>query len=303
MKIIAIIGSTASGKSNLAFKLAQKFDGCILSLDTLSIYKHIDIVSAKPSNEELNKIKHFAIDIRNPDENFSIMDFIEVFKEAKEYALKNKKVLIIAGGSSFYLKSMIDGISILPVVNDKIKEKAKQKAKDLEYAYKFLYKLDKKYMQDIKQNDRYRITRAFEIYLSTNETMSTYFKKHPRINVIDKKDIDIFHLYIDKEELHQRITKRTISMIELGLIEEIKNLRKKYGDNFCAIKSIGIKESLDYIDDKSTKEELIEQISLNTRKLAKRQRTFNKTQFENIVNADFDEIYQEIVSKEDRYKI
>ena len=103
-KIFAIVGPTASGKSDLALSLAQKLNSIILSVDSLAVYKEIDIASAKPSKEELSKIKHFGIDELYPNEKFSVIKFIEIFKNAKEYAKKHNKSLIIVGGTSFYLK-------------------------------------------------------------------------------------------------------------------------------------------------------------------------------------------------------
>jgi tRNA dimethylallyltransferase len=304
MKMIAIIGATASGKSDLALEFAQKINGCILSLDSLSIYKHINIVSAKPSKSDLDKVKHFGIDIKNPDNSFSIMDFIEVFEYAYKEACANKMPLIISGGSSFYLKTLIEGISPLPILDDKIREKAKEKAKNLEKAYEFLYKLDKKYMVNIKPNDRYRVTRAFEIYLSTREPMSEFFEKNPRkkiLNIVD--NIDVFNLDIQKDTLHKRIKMRVINMIDNGLINEVQFLRDNYGDTLVSKKSIGIKETLEFLENKIDKDELIEQISTNTRKLAKRQKTFNRHQFTNIINGEYIEIFDYIIKNKNQYML
>lgn len=295
MKMIAIIGASASGKSDLAFKVAKKFDGYILSLDSLSVYKNIDIVSAKPTKEQMQSVRHFGIDNVCADESFSIMDFIDVYREAKEIATRDNKLLIIAGGSSFYLKSMIDGLSKLPQITEKIKEKAKLKSKNIETAYEFLYKLDKSYMRSIKPNDRYRITRAYEIYLSTNETMTTYFEKNPRIKVID--GIDIFNLHIEKEELAKRVRSRTIAMLENGLLDEIKFLKEKYSDNLSPMKSIGIKETLLFLNNEIDMSTLREDIVSNTMKLAKRQKTFNKTQFSNVVSGSYEELFDAICNK------
>jgi tRNA dimethylallyltransferase len=288
MNTIAIIGSTASGKSDLAFDLAQKINGYILSLDSLSVYKQIDIAAAKPTIEQLNSIRHFGINEVLINEPFSIMDFIRIYYFAKEEAESKNKPLIIVGGSSFYLKSMIDGISPLPTVNSDIKEKAKYKSKDLEKAYDFLYKLDKKYMQNIKQNDRYRITRAFEIYLSTNKPMSVYFELNKREVII--KDIDIYNLFVEPDLLRDRIKERTISMVNKGLIEEVELIYKEHGEGKGAMKSIGVKETIKYIKGETSKEEMIEEIYHNTTKLAKRQRTFNRTQFKNIITGTYEEL-------------
>jgi len=296
MKMIAIIGASASGKSDLAFKIAKKYNGYILSLDSLSVYKEINIVSAKPTSKEIDEILHFGVDEIYPNESFSIMDFIGLYKKAKQKCLDDNKLLIIAGGSSFYLKSMIEGISVLPSLSNDIKEKAKLKSKNIEKAYEFLYKLDRKYMRHIKPNDRYRITRAFEIYLSTNATMSTYFEQNPRIKVID--NIDIYNLYIPKDELVENIQKRTKNMFHIGLLDEVRFLRDKYGDNISPMKSIGIKESISYLDNQISIEQLEQDINTNTTKLAKRQKTFNRTQL-NTTDGNYQELFDIICKKLD----
>ena len=129
IKQLAIIGPTASGKTDLAIKTAKSIDAYILSIDSLSIYKEIDIVSAKPSKVEMQGIKHFGIDVLNPNEHFGVDILIDIYKEVKELCEKNKKNLIIVGGTSFYLKSLLNGLSILPHMNKKVKEKVTFKLK------------------------------------------------------------------------------------------------------------------------------------------------------------------------------
>ena len=153
IKQLAIIGPTASGKSDLAIKIALQIDAYILSIDSLSIYKEIDIVSAKPSKEELNAVKHFGIDVLNPDEYFSVDIFIDLYKEVLKECEENNKNLIIVGGTSFYLKSLVQGLSTLPKISDEIKEVVNKKLLNLENCYNFLSELDKKYMKKISSND------------------------------------------------------------------------------------------------------------------------------------------------------
>jgi tRNA dimethylallyltransferase len=143
-------------------------------------------------------------------------------------------------------------------------------------------------MQNIKQNDRYRITRAFEIYLSTNKPMSAYFELNKREVII--KDIDIYNLFVEPNLLRDRIKERTISMVDKGLIEEVKLIYKEHGGGKGAMKSIGVKETIKYIKGEISKEEMIEEIYHNTSRLAKRQRTFNRTQFKNIITGTYEEL-------------
>ena len=174
MKEIAIIGSTASGKTALSLELAEKTNSIILSLDSLCVYKEIEIASAKPTLEERGNIIHFGIDEVFPNEEFDVIKFIELYKKSKEYAIKNNKNLIIVGGTGFYLKALIDGLSL--GIETKIKLDIHQ-----EEAYELLYSIDKDYMQRIEKNDRYRIEKAYAIYKQTGLSPTSYFEKNQKI--------------------------------------------------------------------------------------------------------------------------
>ncbi|MFA6742375.1 MAG: tRNA (adenosine(37)-N6)-dimethylallyltransferase MiaA [Arcobacteraceae bacterium] len=270
MKEIAIIGSTASGKTALSLEIASKTNSIILSLDSLCVYKEIDIASAKPTIKERGEIIHFGIDEVYPNEEFDVIKFIELYKKARDYAIKYEKNLIIVGGTGFYLKALIDGLSL------GIETKIKLDITPLE-AYELLYSIDKDYMQKIEKNDRYRIEKAYAIYKQTGLSPTSYFEKNPKIALA--KDLKIFEILWDKEELKNRISLRTKIMINSGLIDEVIFLEKKYTRAPNCMAAIGIIETLEYLDGKLSKIELEEKISLNTTKLAKRQNTFNKSQF------------------------
>ena len=200
MKEIAIIGSTASGKTALSLEIASKTNSIILSLDSLCVYKQINIASAKPTIKERREIIHFGIDEVYPNEEFDVIKFIELYKKSKDYALKNNKNLIIVGGTGFYLKALIDGLS--QGVDSKIKLDISSSE-----AYDILYSLDKDYMQKIERNDRYRIEKAYSIYKQTGLTPTSYFEKNQKIPLA--KDLKIFEILWDKEELKNRISQRT----------------------------------------------------------------------------------------------
>ena len=241
IKQLAIIGATASGKTSISIKLAQKMDGYILSLDSLSIYKEIDIASAKPTIKEREGIKHFGIDEVYPNEPFNVNLFIKIYKKAYNEALNNNKNLIIVGGSSFYLKSLINGLSPLPEISQDTILKTTKAIKELSQAYNMLYSIDIDYMKNINPNDKYRIEKALNIYYETNLTPSEYFKKNP-IKPIIKDNIPIYEVEIDRDILRKKISKRTINMIQMGLIDEVIYLKKKYSREINPMKSIGIKE-------------------------------------------------------------
>ena len=295
IKQLAIIGPTASGKSDLAIKIALKIDAYILSIDSLSIYKEIDIVSAKPSKDELNAVKHFGIDVLNPDEYFSVDIFIDLYREVLKECEKNDKNLIIVGGTSFYLKSLIQGLSTLPKISDAIKEVVNKKLSDLKGCYDFLFELDEEYMQKISPNDSYRIEKALLIYEASKLSPSEWFESHPPKPIIE--NLDIFNIDVDRDVLRQRIAKRSSKMLESGLIDEVCYLEQKYTRAPHSMKSIGIVEVLEYLDAKITKEQMLENISIHTAQLAKRQQTFNRTQFENITYAPLDELEKIIIKR------
>ncbi len=286
---LAIIGSTASGKTALAIKLAKKIDAHILSLDSLSIYKEIDIVSAKPTLNECQDIKHYGLDILYPNENFDVHTFIQLYHKVYQECLTDKKNLIIVGGTSFYLKMLIDGISALPSISHAAKEMTYTHLLDLEKAYTMLSALDNAYMSNIASNDAYRIEKALNIYFETSLTPTEYFQQNPPISTITQP-LPIYQIVWDREELRQRIALRTKIMVSDGLIDEICMLEKKYGRAPNAMKSIGIKETLAYLDGIYDKNILIEKITTNTARLAKRQNTFNNSQFKNVIKGSVEEL-------------
>ncbi|ABV66436.1 tRNA delta(2)-isopentenylpyrophosphate transferase [Aliarcobacter butzleri RM4018] len=286
MKEIAIIGSTASGKTALSLEIASKTNSIILSLDSLCVYKEIDIVSAKPTLEERGEILHFGIDEVYPNVEFDVVCFMELYKKAKEYALKNDKNLIIVGGTGFYLKALIDGLSL--GIESKIKLDI-----SVSEAYDLLYSLDEMYMKKIEKNDKYRVEKAYAIYKQTGLTPTLYFEKNPKIPLA--KDLKIFEILWEKEDLKKRVASRTNTMIKSGLIDEIIYLEKKYTRAPNCMSSIGIVETFEYLDGKLSKEELEEKISQNTMKLAKRQNTFNKGQFLNKTSNIIDNLNSDIL--------
>lgn len=294
MNQIAIIGPTASGKSDLAIAYALKNNAYILSIDSLSIYKEVDIVSAKPSKEELSLVKHFGIDELFIDEYFSVEIFIELYKQAFLTCKQENKNLVIVGGTSFYLKTLLNGLSPVPPVSKEIQRDVLYQLKDIQKAYQKLLKLDPKYMQQISPNDRYRIEKALLIFEATKQVPSQWFQQNPPRPII--KDIDIFEIEVSRDILRQRISQRTQKMLQNGLIDEICYLERKYTRLPNPMKSIGIIETLDYLDGKITKKELQELITTHTAQLAKRQETFNRSQFLHVKKKTLQELQKFLLS-------
>ncbi|WP_086244077.1 tRNA (adenosine(37)-N6)-dimethylallyltransferase MiaA [Campylobacter devanensis] len=262
----AIIGTTASGKSDLAIKVARELDGVILSLDSLCIYKEINIASAKPSSDELALVKHFGIDIASPNDEFCVGDFIAEYKQALAYAKNLDIPLIITGGSGFYLKAMLSGLA----------PKTKPIKIDIsdDEIWNLAVKIDSEFCSKFSKNDKFRLHKWYQIYTQTSAIPSQWLRDNTSQPVI--KNLPIFELIWDKIELIERIKIRTKNMLQNGLIDEAEYLFKHYNNSLKPLNSIGLKECKEYLNGKINLNELENLIIIHTAQLAKRQRTFNK---------------------------
>lgn len=288
-KQLALIGPTASGKTALSIKVAQKMNAYILSLDSLALYKEIDIVSAKPTLEERAGILHFGIDTITPSEDFDVAHYIKLYHTVYARCLEEGKNLVIVGGTSFYLKMLIEGISEVPQISEAAAEQTADALTDLTQAHQFLTELDDVYMSNIETQDAYRIEKALNIYFETGLSPSVYFKKNPPKPTITQA-LPIYQIVWERALLRERILLRTKMMLEDGLIDEICFLEKKYGRQPNCMKSIGIKETLAYLDGLYDKKSLLEKIATNTARLAKRQTTFNNSQFKDVVQGSVEDL-------------
>ncbi|CAA6812022.1 MAG: tRNA dimethylallyltransferase (EC [uncultured Sulfurovum sp.] len=277
-KQLALIGPTASGKTALAIKLAKQNTANILSLDSLALFKEINIASAKPGIEERDGILHFGLDVIYPNEAFDVTTFVQLYKQAKESSIQENKNLIIVGGTSFYLNILLNGISDLPKISEEAQEKTTKLLSNLEKAHRFLEKLDPNHMANINSKDRYRIEKMLNLYFQTSLTPTEYFKANPAEPTINN-ELPIYEIDVERELLRTRIQKRTNIMVHEGLIDEVFYLEKTYTRQPNCMKSIGIKEVLAYLDGVYTKKEMEERVVIHTAQLAKRQRTFNRSQF------------------------
>jgi len=294
IKQLALIGPTASGKTSLSIKIAHKMNAYILSIDSLSIFKEIDIVSAKPTLKEREGVEHFGLDYLYPNESFDVATFIKLYHEVYNKASIESKNLIIVGGTSFYLKMLIDGISVLPSISDTTKNESKKHLCDLQKTYQWLYNIDPEYMSKIEANDPYRIEKALHIYLESSLSPTEYFKQFPAQPTITTP-LPIYQIELERDKLRERIALRTRLMVEDGLIDEICTLERKYTRAPNCMKAIGIKETLAYLDGIYDKELLIEKITTNTARLAKRQKTFNNSQFNNVFKGSVEELEKKLL--------
>ncbi|OCR03974.1 tRNA (adenosine(37)-N6)-dimethylallyltransferase MiaA [Helicobacter pullorum] len=295
MKTFAILGSSGSGKTALSLEIAQEKKCAILSLDSLSVYREIDIISAKPTKEEMQGIWHFGIDILEPIQPHNVQIFIQEYQRAKSHCQETNKNLLIVGGTGFYLKMLLDGLSCFPAFDKQKVDLQIQLLGNLESQYDFLCKIDSIYAAKLKPTDTYRIHRALQIYFATQKSPTQYFKENQQTPII--QECEIYEITLKRETLRQRIIQRTQKMLENGAIKETENLIKKYGKNYQWAKSIGIKEIIGFLENTLQESELESLISTHTAQLAKRQRTFNKTQFREHFCGDSKEIWREISKK------
>lgn len=273
--VIVICGPTASGKTALSIELAKKINGEIVSADSMQIYKDMDIGSAKVTPEEADGIKHYLIDCVSPDERYSVANYKKDAKAVIEEILKKGKVPIVVGGTGLYIDALIYEIEYKDIkINENYRkelEKIKEK-EGLETLYKKALEIDPEAMKKISPNDYKRITRILEIYEATGKN-KTQQEAESRLNEIPY-NYKVFAIDYDREKLYERINKRVDIMIEKGLIDEVKNLLKKYKDFPTAMQGLGYKEVKQYLDGELSKEEMIEKVKQESRRYAKRQFTW-----------------------------
>ena len=275
-KVIVIVGPTASGKTALSIEFAKRINGEIVSCDSMQIYKDMNIGSAKPTQEEMQGIKHYLIDVARPDERFSVAEYKKQAETAIEEILLKGKTPIVIGGTGLYADSLIYGIEYQTIVFDEEYRKELEKQAETKQGLKELYnrakKIDEKAIQKISQNDKKRIMRILEIYHQTGKT-KTEQEIESRKNEV-KYDYIVFAINMDRQILYDRINRRVDIMIENGLIQEVENLLKKYKEFPTAMQGLGYKEVVQYLKKELTKEEMIEKIKQETRRYAKRQLTW-----------------------------
>jgi len=275
-KVIVIVGPTASGKTALSIELAKKINGEIVSCDSMQIYKKMDIGSAKPTTEEMQGIKHYMIDIVEPNERFSVAEYKKQAENAIEEILQKGKVPIVIGGTGLYADSLIYGIEYPEIEFDEEYRKKLEEQANTQQGLKELYekakKIDEDAIQKISPNDKKRIIRILEIYHSTGKT-KTELEVESRKNEV-KYDYKVFAIDMDRSILYDRINRRVDIMLENGLIEEVKKLLEEYDKFPTAMQGLGYKEVVEYFDGILTKEEMIEKIKQETRRYAKRQLTW-----------------------------
>lgn len=268
-KIICVVGATASGKTDLAVKLAKTVDGEIVSADSMQVYKNMPIATAVATKEEQEGVPHHLVEFLDTDETFSVADYVELAKSKIAEITSRGRVPIVAGGTGLFVDSLVKNISFSEVgSNVEIRNELAEKSN--EELYEKLLKLDANAAEDIHPNNRKRVIRALELCMSgiskTEQNENSMLVDSP----YDALYIGIG--YKDRQKLYDRINKRVDLMLEAGLENEARQMLGKQG--LTARQAIGHKELKPYIDGKITLDEATENLKRETRRYAKRQLTW-----------------------------
>lgn len=276
-KRILITGVTASGKGALAFELAQQLDGEIISIDSMKVYRRMDIGTAKPSPEKRRSVPHHLIDVVEPSESFSVERFLDLSEKAISDIENRNKTVVAVGGTAMYIKALLYGLFQGAGTDPEIRQRLVEEIKSagLETLHKRLAAIDPDAAQRIHPNDQKRIIRALEVYELTGKPISILQKqwdKNP------KSDWLVIGIRREKQLENHRINQRVKRMIEMGWVEEVRRLLSEpLPLSPQAAAAIGYAELIDYLNGKTTLDEAIEQIKIKTRQFAKAQRTWFKT--------------------------
>jgi len=273
-KLLVIIGPTAVGKTNLSIEMAKRYNGEIISGDSMQIYRGMDIGTAKITKEEMQGIPHHLIDIKEPEENFSVAEFQLLVRAKINEIAKRGKLPIIVGGTGLYIQSVIYDYQFSDVPGDEafrleLEGRVKQIGNDA--LYKELQAVDPESAAQIHPNNVRRVIRALEIFHLTGKTMQDYQRKQQPDLMYETA---LVGLTMDREKLYERINLRVDIMVKQGLLDEVKSLYNQGLRDCQSIQAIGYKEIYDYLDEKVTLDDAVEQLKQNSRRYAKRQLTW-----------------------------
>ena len=272
--IICLAGPTASGKTALAVELAKEFDGEVVSCDSMQVYRRMDIGTAKPTKEEMQGIPHHMIDVASPEEDYSVSRYCAQAAPSVEDIVARGKTAIIAGGTGLYMDSLIRGNDFAPFPSTGVRQRleAQADAEGLEAMADWLRSVDPEAAERI--HDRKRLLRALEVYLETGETITEHNRRTqaipPRFTPV-WLGLD----FEDRQQLYDRIDLRVTKMLEMGLLEEIRELLASgVPEKATAMQAIGYKEFVDALASRETLEAAADQVRQSSRRYAKRQLTW-----------------------------
>ncbi|MGU3372882.1 tRNA (adenosine(37)-N6)-dimethylallyltransferase MiaA [Bacillus mycoides] len=273
-KVAVIIGPTAVGKTKLSIDLAKALNGEIISGDSMQIYRTMDIGTAKVMTDEMDGIPHYMIDIKDPEDSFSVAEFQERVRKCIREITERGKLPIIVGGTGLYIQSVLFDYQFTDEAGDATYREQMEKLAlehGVEYVHKKLQEVDPESAERIHANNVRRVIRALEIFHTTGEKMSNQLEKQENELLYD---VSLIGLTMDREMLYDRINLRVNLMIEQGLLEEVKGLHERGVRDCQSIQAIGYKEIYDYFENRVSLEEAVSQLKTNSRRYAKRQLTW-----------------------------
>ena len=298
-KIILLAGPTASGKSKLAIKIAEKINGEIINADSMQVYKDFSILSSRPSKTDLKKIKHHLYGFISSKKHFSTGSWLVLVKQKIKLCLKKNKTPILVGGTGLYFEAVTKGISKIPNIDFKKRNVIRElqiKLGQQEF-YRKLLILDPLVQNKIEPFDTQRSIRAYEVKKFTKKSLFEWYK-HTKS---DFNQFEIFKIFLDtpREKILKNISSRTKQMIKKNCIREVKNfLKLKIDPTLSANKIIGVKEIKEHLDDKLNINQVIELIIIKTRQYAKRQVTWSRghmTDWQREYSNSFSELSKKIL--------
>lgn len=277
-KLVVLTGPTAVGKTNLSIELAKRINGEIISADSIQVYKGMDVGSAKITEDEMQGVKHYLIDVLEPTEEFNVFTFKQMALEAMDEIYAKGKIPIIVGGTGFYIQSIVYDIDFEDRVVD---EEYRKKLYDIlenqgeEYLHNMLREVDEESAEKIHANNVKRVIRALEFHHDNNIKLSDHNDEQRAKS--SPYNFAYYVLFDDRDKLYVQIGKRVDDMLKNGLVEEVQGLLDAGIDpNSIAMQGIGYKEVVGYLMGKYTEDEMSRKIKTNTRHFAKRQLTWFK---------------------------
>lgn len=275
IKVVAVVGPTASGKTALGVEIARRFNGEVVSADSMQIYKGMDIATAKPMPEEMQGIPHHLIDFVEPTEAYSVARYIEDAEKAIADITSRGKLPVIVGGTGLYIDSLLGGIKFSDQPeNEAVRARLTAQASEMgnEFMHDRLMEIDPEYAKNLHPNNVGRVIRAIELYELTGKTMSQQLKESKEIP--SKYSAVMLGIdFSDRAKLYERINLRVDLMIQSGLLQEAELFYKSSADKTSA-QAIGCKEFMAYFSGEKQLDECIEKLKMETRRYAKRQLTW-----------------------------
>lgn len=298
-KVIIIVGPTAVGKTNLSIKLAKKLKTEVISGDSMQVYKGMNIGTGKVTEKEMEHVPHHMLDILNPDEPFSVADYQKQVQKKISDLNKQNITPLLVGGSGLYIQAVLYDYVFSDQKRDETLTKQLEARLETEgnlALYEELQQVDPVQAKHIHPNNKRRLIRALEVYQATGKTLS---ERQAEQNKTSTYDYYIIGLKMDREALYDQINQRVDTMVQNGLVEEVKHLYERGYEHTQAMKAIGYKELIPYIKGETDLNTAVELLKRNSRRYAKRQYTWFKNQMNihwyDVTNAKYDKIVDSIL--------